>query len=69
MFFLGIGLAVFGSVLQEIFYFKPQTIFVSVIFLTVIAYPLGEGMAFIIPRKGKVGKFLNPGMRTPFSIY
>lgn len=59
-FFLGIGLAVFGSVLQEIFYFKPQTIFVSVIFLCVIAYVLGELMALVLPRKGAIGRFLNP---------
>lgn len=46
--------------LQEIFYFKPQTIFVSVVFLTVIAYVLGEFMAFVIPRKG-IFRYLNPG--------
>lgn len=54
-------MSVFGSVLQEIFYFKPQTVYVSVIFLTVLAYIMGEGMAFIIPRKGRIGKILNPG--------
>jgi len=52
-------------VLQEIFYFKPQTIFVSVIFLCVIAYVLGELMALAIPRIGPVGRFLNPG---PFNM-
>lgn len=46
--------------LQEIFFFKPQTIFVLIVFLTVIAYVLGEAMAFIIPRKGVFG-YLNPG--------
>ncbi|KAF2096568.1 OPT superfamily oligopeptide transporter [Rhizodiscina lignyota] len=61
MFFLGIGFAVFGSVLQEIFYFKPQVIYVSVVFLTVLAYILGEFMAYTIPRKGAIGRFLNPG--------
>ena len=60
VFFLGIGLSVFGSVLQEIFYFKPQTIYVSVIFLTVLGYVLGEAMSLFIPRKGVVGRFLNP---------
>jgi len=59
------GLSTFGSVLQEIFYFKPQTIYVSVVFLTVLAYILGEGMAIIIPRRGVVGRFLNPG---PFNM-
>jgi hypothetical protein len=58
---LGAGLSIFGGVLQEIFYFKPQTIYVSQVFLTVIAYVLGEGMAYAIPRKGKIGRFLNPG--------
>ncbi|KIW33917.1 OPT family small oligopeptide transporter [Cladophialophora immunda] len=57
--FLGCGLSIFGAVLQEIFFFKPQTIFVSVVFLTVIAYILGEAMASIIPRKG-VFRYLNP---------
>jgi OPT family oligopeptide transporter len=47
-------------VLQEIFYFKPQTIYVSVVFLTVIGYVLGEFMAFAIPRRGFL-KYLNPG--------
>lgn len=47
--------------LQEIFYFKPQTIYVSQVFLTVIAYILGEFMAYAIPRRGVIGKLLNPG--------
>ena len=47
--------------LQEIFYFKPQTIYVSQVFLTVIAYVLGEGMTYAIPWNGKIGRFLNPG--------
>lgn len=59
--FLGSGLAIFGSVLQEIYYFKPQTIYVSLVFLTVIAYVLGEAMAYGIPKIGAVGLFLNPG--------
>jgi len=33
--------------------------------LTVLAYILGEAMAFIIPRKGSIGRFLNPG---PFNM-
>lgn len=47
--------------LAEIYYFKPQTIFVSLVFITVIAYCLGDLMAFAIPRKGVIGNFLNPG--------
>ncbi|EED24656.1 conserved hypothetical protein [Talaromyces stipitatus ATCC 10500] len=71
--FLGLGLSIFGSVLQEIFYFKPQTIFVSLIFLTVWAYILGDLMAVLIPTEinweigglritdGGFLRFLNPG--------
>ena len=57
----GCGLSIFGSVLQEIYYFKPQVIYVSVVFLTVISYVLGEAMALLIPRRGSVGRFFNPG--------
>jgi hypothetical protein len=57
----GIGLSAFGAVLQELFYFKPQVIYVSVMFLTVLSYAIGEFMALAIPRWGAVGRFLNPG--------
>ena len=59
-FFLGIGLACFGAVIAEIFYFKPQTILVNYIFLQIIAFILGEAMT-LIPRWGPIGRFLNPG--------
>ena len=59
--YAGIGLSVFGSVLQEIYYFKPQVIYVSIVFLMVIAYILGEVMALVLPSRGLVGRFLNPG--------
>lgn len=59
-------LCTFASVLQEIFYFKPQIILVSVVFLTVLGYILA--MPFqLIPRPigdGKIARlcrFLNPG--------
>ncbi|KAG9691583.1 OPT superfamily oligopeptide transporter, partial [Aureobasidium melanogenum] len=60
MFFLGLGLSIFASVLQEIFYFKPQTIYVSNVFLCVIAYVLGEAMSKVLPSKGVIGGYLNP---------
>jgi hypothetical protein len=47
--------------LQEVFYFKPQVIYVSVMFLTVLAHALGEAMSVFIPRWGPIGRFLNPG--------
>ncbi|OJJ43612.1 hypothetical protein ASPZODRAFT_154463 [Penicilliopsis zonata CBS 506.65] len=61
MVFIGAGLSIFGGVLQEIFYFKPQTIYVSQVFLTVFAYIIGEFLAYAIPRRGWLGRFLNPG--------
>ncbi|THH13288.1 hypothetical protein EUX98_g9742 [Antrodiella citrinella] len=38
MWFLGLGLSCFGAVLGQIFYFRPQTMFVWQLFLQVIAY-------------------------------
>lgn len=39
--------------------FKPQSVSVSIIFLTVISYVSGNGMA-MIPPKGVLGRWLNP---------
>ncbi|KAG6857484.1 hypothetical protein H0H87_002109 [Tephrocybe sp. NHM501043] len=81
MWFLGLGLACFGSVLGQIFvglsnmYPKPQTVFVSQLFIQIIAYILGRILEEIIPGPGNVRpqlqtkdtrfwRFLNPG---PFS--
>ncbi|TID15601.1 OPT superfamily oligopeptide transporter [Venturia nashicola] len=58
--FLGIGLSTFGGSLATIYYFKPQTVSVSTIFLGVISYVLGEAMSILIPTKGVIGRFLNP---------
>ncbi|KAF7530506.1 hypothetical protein PCG10_000006 [Penicillium crustosum] len=60
MFFIGLGLSAFGAVLQEIMYFKPQVVYVSVMFLTVLAQTLGTAMSTFIPRRGIIGRFLNP---------
>jgi hypothetical protein len=60
MWFLGIGLSAFGGVLSTIYYFKPQTLGVSTIFLGCISYILGELMSHLIPRVGIIGRFLNP---------
>jgi OPT oligopeptide transporter protein len=65
MWFLGIGLSLFGSTLATIYYFKPQTVYVSVIFLAVISYVLGQAMATVLPRTGFLGRLLNP---CPFSV-
>ncbi|OAX30997.1 OPT-domain-containing protein, partial [Rhizopogon vinicolor AM-OR11-026] len=59
-FFLGLGLSAFGGVLAEIYYFKPQTVGVSLMFLAVISYVLGVFMETVIPRRG-LFRYLNPG--------
>ncbi|OZJ06873.1 hypothetical protein BZG36_00021, partial [Bifiguratus adelaidae] len=58
---LGLGLASFAAVLQEIYYFKPQVVIISPLFIQIIGYILGNVMAKVIPRS----RFFNPG---PFSI-
>lgn len=59
---LGIGLAIFSSSIQQLFYFKPQAVYVSIVFLTVIAYILGEAMSSI-PRSAPLLPFLSPVLR------
>ncbi|KAF8234949.1 peptide transporter MTD1 [Tricholoma matsutake] len=76
MCFLGLGLACFGSVLGQIFYFRPQTVFVSQLFIQIIAYILGRALEEFLPGPGSIYKrlktpdnvfwrFINPG---PFNI-
>ncbi|KAG2006353.1 peptide transporter MTD1 [Coprinopsis cinerea AmutBmut pab1-1] len=76
MWFLGIGLSCFGAVLGQIFYFRPQTVFVSQLFIQIIAYILGRVLEEIVPGPGNehenlkmpdnwFWRFLNPG---PFNI-
>jgi hypothetical protein len=60
MWFLGLGLSSFGGVLSTIYYFKPQTLAVSTIFLGVISYIFGELMSHLIPRWGIIGRLFNP---------
>ncbi|KAJ6786130.1 hypothetical protein PWT90_04865 [Aphanocladium album] len=62
---LGIGLSVFGGVLSGIFYFKPQPVYIPAVFIAVVAFMLGEAMSLLIPRRGALGRFLNPG---PFNV-
>ncbi|KAI0256212.1 OPT oligopeptide transporter [Lactifluus subvellereus] len=59
-FFIGIGLSAFGGVLAEIYYFKPQTVLVSTMFLAIISYVAGTAMEAFIPRWGWF-RYLNPG--------
>lgn len=63
-FFLGLGFSAFGSVLAQIYYFKPQTLTVSQLFLLVMTYWGGTLMHYCLPSKG-IFRWLNPG---PFNI-
>ncbi|KAG8217852.1 OPT oligopeptide transporter protein-domain-containing protein [Butyriboletus roseoflavus] len=58
-FFLGLGLSAFGGSLAEIYYFKPQTVGVSLMFLAIVSYVLGIAMETFIPRHG-LFRYLNP---------
>ncbi|KAJ7574141.1 OPT oligopeptide transporter [Mycena floridula] len=49
LWFLSLGLSCFGAVLGQIFYFRPQTIDVSALFLQIISYIMGRVMEEIIP--------------------
>ncbi|GJN93053.1 hypothetical protein Rhopal_006098-T1 [Rhodotorula paludigena] len=62
MYFLGLGLTCFAAVLGQIFYFRPQTVYVSQLFLQVIAFILGRTWAAVLPNasRGKFWAFLNP---------
>ncbi|KAF7312525.1 OPT oligopeptide transporter [Mycena indigotica] len=57
-FVLGLGLSAFGGVLAEIYYFKPQTVLVSTMFLAIIAFIIGKAME-MIPAVGPL-RYLNP---------
>ncbi|TFY65225.1 hypothetical protein EVJ58_g2107 [Rhodofomes roseus] len=62
--FLGLGFSAFGAVLAQIYYFKPQTLSVSILLLLVLSYWFGNAMHMALPSRG-VFRFLNPG---PFNI-
>ncbi|KAH7912216.1 OPT oligopeptide transporter [Hygrophoropsis aurantiaca] len=59
-FFIGLGLSAFGGSLAQIYYFKPQTVGVSLMFLAIISYLIGFAMETFIPRRGFF-RYLNPG--------
>ncbi|KAI0334676.1 OPT oligopeptide transporter [Cubamyces sp. BRFM 1775] len=69
--FLGLGLSCFAAVLGELFYFRPQTVQVSGLFLQVFAFILGRGLETIIPGPNNprlrsadnwFWRFMNPGV-------
>ncbi|KAI0089664.1 OPT oligopeptide transporter [Irpex rosettiformis] len=70
MVFLAVGLACFGAVLGQIFYFRPQTITVSQLFLQIFAFILGKAIEDILPGPNSkrlrtpdnwFWRFINPG--------
>lgn len=75
MWFLALGLSCFGAVLGQIFYFRPQTITVSQLFLQIISFILGKVLEDILPgpnanarfrtRDNRFWRFMNP---SPFNI-
>ncbi|KZT67204.1 peptide transporter MTD1 [Daedalea quercina L-15889] len=72
MWFTGLGLAVFASVLGMLFQFRPQVLTVSPLFLQLIAYMIGRVFEFTIPGPGSkyhtgsaFWNWLNPG---PFNL-
>lgn len=54
-------------VLAEIYYFKPQTVLVSTMFLAIISYVLGLMMEVFIPTRGWF-RYLNP-VRSSYRPY
>lgn len=48
------------SVLAQIYYFKPQTLSVSTLFLLVLSYWFGNALHILLPSKG-IFKWFNPG--------
>ncbi|KAF9255108.1 OPT oligopeptide transporter [Marasmius fiardii PR-910] len=55
--FLGVGLSCFGAVLGQIFYFRPQTIDVSVLFIQIFSYILGKILEEILPGPNPKARF------------
>ncbi|KAF7351814.1 OPT oligopeptide transporter [Mycena venus] len=49
MWFLGLGLSCFSAVLGQIFYFRPQTIYVSQLFIQILGFILGRIMEWLVP--------------------
>ncbi|ATY65437.1 oligopeptide transporter [Cordyceps militaris] len=61
----GIGLGIFGAIMETIYFFRPVTLDVSNIFLALAGYILGKLFEWVIPRKGFLGRWLNPH---PFNL-
>jgi OPT oligopeptide transporter protein len=60
-FIIGLGLGVFTATTSTINHFKPQPMAIHFVFIVVIAYVLGKFMEKALPRRGRIGRILNPG--------
>ncbi|KAJ7210963.1 OPT oligopeptide transporter [Mycena rebaudengoi] len=49
MWFLAVGLSCFSSVLGQIFFFRPQQLYVSQLFIQIIGFVLGKILEIIVP--------------------
>ncbi|KAH9986323.1 OPT oligopeptide transporter protein-domain-containing protein [Russula compacta] len=56
---IGSGLSLFAGTIAEIYYFKPQTVFVSTMFLAVLSYLIGRSIEIVLPSSGWF-RYLNP---------
>ena len=41
--------------------FKPQSVNINLVFVAVVTFVIGNAMALVLPSKGKIGRFINPG--------
>ena len=57
---VGIGLGIFGAIMETIYFFRPVTLDVSNVFLALVCYMLGTFLEWAIPKSGAVGRLFNP---------
>ncbi|EEU35815.1 uncharacterized protein NECHADRAFT_34981 [Fusarium vanettenii 77-13-4] len=60
MWFIGIGLGIFGAIMETIYFFRPVTLDVSNIFLALLSYIFGTFLEWVIPKTGFIGRWFNP---------
>ncbi|KAK7707318.1 hypothetical protein SLS57_009339 [Botryosphaeria dothidea] len=60
MWFIGIGLGIFGAIVDTMYYFRPLSLDVPTIFIALAAYVFGNFMDKTIPRYGFIARWLNP---------
>ncbi|SGY39352.1 BQ5605_C003g02205 [Microbotryum silenes-dioicae] len=62
MWVIGLGLTCFAATLAQIFYFRPQTVYVSQLFVQIISYLLGKLWYRVLPKadKSRFWAFVNP---------